>query len=505
MPQVPVYGDRQVRTEALRPVLQQTPDVSSGARALAQGLGQVAEVADRIDLRDSQDAAFKTEAQMREDWQLQRSKLRQQYKGDQADQYKAAADEWWNKARETYGKELNPRAQALAGRSIQQYKMAQDADTLGYVENEKTRAREINFKTLQANTSREALQNATVETAGALAATTVPQLRENAIKYAAANGLSSDVGEAMVRQDIDNFHKGMALMLATRPDGMAAAQTYITENSKDMLPADRDAVNRQIEITATQASRKREEKASDAAWQLFAQNKPISEDILKDMDGRERAQLQRDQQAKYERFLAGKPVKTDMGVYIDTREALARGEKVNLKSLTEKIAPAQMEQLLDIQTSASKVGVKQDSMLTDEARISNAIGSLGIDKTTKAGKSQAGKISDEIDRRVRAASAAKGGKDLTADEKQGIVDRVVMDKVYVDEWGTDPQKPLSLLTPDEVAKSYVKVNGKNVPVSSVPALDRRQIIRALQATGQQTTEQAIVEMYLAGKQKGAAK
>jgi hypothetical protein len=142
-------------------------------------------------------------------------------------------------------------------------------------------------------------------------------------------------------------------------------------------------------------------------------------------------------------------------------------------------------------------------MLTDEGRINAAIVGLGIDK--KKNPEAAAGLTNEIDRRVRAASAAKGGKDLTADEKQGIVDRVVMDKVYVDEWGTDPQKPLSLLTPDEVAKSYVKVNGKNVPVSSVPAFDRRQIIQALQATGQQTTEQAIVEMYLAGKQKGAAK
>jgi hypothetical protein len=75
----------------------------------------------------------------------------------------------------------------------------------------------------------------------------------------------------------------------------------------------------------------------------------------------------------------------------------------------------------------------------------------------------------------------------------------------VDEWGTDPQKPLVLLTPAEMSKAYVNVNGKNVPVSSVPALDRRQIVQALQATGQQPTEQTIVEMYLAGRKKGPAK
>ena len=80
-----------------------------------------------------------------------------------------------------------------------------------------------------------------------------------------------------------------------------------------------------------------------------------------------------------------------------------------------------------------------------------------------------------------------------------------MEKVYVDEWGRDPQKPLVLLKPEEISKAYVRVNGKNVPVSVVPSLDRRQITQALQATGQIVTEQAIVEMYLAGQKKGPAK
>lgn len=504
MPQVPVYGDRSVRTAPLQPVVQQTPDVSSGARALAQGLGQVAEAADRIDFRDSQDAAFKVEAQIREDWNVQRAKLRQQYKGDQADQYKAAADEWWTKARETYGKDLSPRAQGLAGRSIGTFKASADADTMAYVEREKATAREINFKTLQSTLAREGLQSATPDTAGAIASTTTAQLRENAIKYAAANGLSSDVGEAMAREQIDNFHKAMALTLASRPDGLTAAQAYITENSKDMLPGDRDAINRQIEITAKQAKQQRESDASDTAWQLFAQNKPIPGQVLGQMDGRERVQLQEAQRTRQERLAAGKPVKTDWGVYIDVREKLARGERVDLRGYTEKIGPGQLEQLIDIQTSMGKGGAKQDSMMTDEARINNALVGLGIDK--KKNPETASRLTLEIDRQVRAASAAKGGKDLTADEKQSIVDRVVMDKVYVDSWGPDSQKPVALLEADEQQNAYVRVGGKSYKVSSVPALDRRQIIGALKATGQVPTEQAIVEMYLtAQKQKGTTK
>ena len=82
MPQVPTYDGPQVRTQALQPVFQRTPDVSSGAQAIARGLGQVAEVADQRAQRDAQDEAFKLELQIRTDWQKQRAALREQYKGE---------------------------------------------------------------------------------------------------------------------------------------------------------------------------------------------------------------------------------------------------------------------------------------------------------------------------------------------------------------------------------------------------------------------------------------
>lgn len=358
MPQVPVYNELQVRQAPLQPVFQQPVDVSSGARTMGQGLMQVADAADKIDYRDSQDAAFKAEAQMREDWQQQRAKLRQQYKGDQADQYKAAADEWWAKARETYGAQLSPRAQALAGKSFGAYKAAQDADTFAYVDQQKTYAREVNFKTLQSTTMREAIQNATPETAGAIATTTADLLRKNAIAYAAANGLSSDVGEANARHDIDLMHKSIALTLASRQDGLAAAQQYITENSKDMLPADRDAVNRQIELTAKQASVEREKKASDTAWQLVGQGRRVPESVLSQMDGRERVQLQDHLELKAKRLAEGKSVKTDVnvlaGILDMARDNPDAFSQLKLATLTEKISGPDIEQLGTLQRSMTK-------------------------------------------------------------------------------------------------------------------------------------------------------
>lgn len=542
MPQVPVYSGPQVRTEALRPVWQQTPDVSSGARAIAQGLNAVAEAADRIDLREAQAKADAADATITSEWLKWDAENRPKYRGANVDAYEPAAQEWWKKAAETYGKDLSPRAKALASNNLVRKQGSALANVTQFVGAEKERHATDTFNAKIATSIQFGVT--TGDVAGSAAG-----IRRDVAEFGAARGWTTEQVQAEQLKNLSAMHLAQISKLAATDAN--AAQAYYQANKAEVASANQPRVEEVLrgeadnqfatqkaaelatkplaeqlseaakitdpqrrEKTLTQirnnyalkrqAEQEVEAANSDKAWQLFAQNQKIPETVLSGMNGRERVQLQDAQRVRAERLAAGKPVKTDWGVYIDAREALARGEKVNLKGLTEKIAPAQMEQLLDIQTSAGKGGVKQDSMLTDEGRINNALVGLGIDK--KKSPEVAARLTLEIDRRVREASAAKGGKDLTADEKQGIVDRVVMDKVYVDSWGPDSQKPLALLTPEEQQNAYVRVGGKNVKVSSVPALDRRQIIQALKATGQTPTEQAIVEMYLsAQKQKGQTK
>lgn len=544
MPQVPVYGDRQVRTQALQPVMQQTPDVSSGARALAQGLGQVAEAADRIDLRDAQAKAATAESQITSEWMKWDAENRNKYRGANADGYAPAAEAWWKSAAETAGQELNPRAKSLATQSLRAKQTAALGNVQTFTMAEKERHADETYSADVATTIQFGV------TSGDVASTAV-QIRDKAAVLGARKGWTTEQVQAEAGKNLSMMHLAQISKLAE--NNAQAAQAYydankaevgfqnqarveqvlkgemdnqfatqtaaamagkplseqLAEASKITDPQRREKTLTQVRnnhALVKQAEQEQEAKFSDQAWQLFAKGQKIPEAILSGMNGRERAQLQESQRTRSERLAQGTPVKTDTVTYIDLREKLARGEKVDLRAYTEKIGKTEMETLLDIQTTASKGGPKQDSMLTNEGRINNALLGLGIDKKKNDQQANAAKaIVDEIDRRVRSASAAKGGKDLTADEKQGIVDSVVMDKVYVDEWGTDPQKPLALVTPEEMSKAYVRVNGKNVPVSSVPVRDRRQIVQALQATGQQPTEQAIVEMYLAGKQKGPAK
>jgi hypothetical protein len=537
MPQVPLYNGPQVQTQALKPVYQGNIDVSSGAQALARGLDQAGEALDRIALRDAEAKANETDTQLTRDFNQWEDENRGKYTNQNADGYRAAVDAWWKEAPNKYGAGLDPRAQSLVNKTLNRrqtialdqagkYEFAEkekyaDSTTesalttatvnalkTGDYAGEAQRIRDLTaLQGVRKNWDKDQRDAALNARLGAFNVTVITQMAEKdaaaAQQYLTAAIERKEIRpeqqtklESVIKGEADNqFATQKAAEWASKP-----LSDQLAEAAKIEDPQRREKTLLQIRNNHTlvkQAEQERENAAADQAWQLFAQGKKIPEATLASMAGRERVQLQEAQRTRSERLSKGTPVNTDWGTYIDVREKLARGEKVDLRGYTEKIGPTQMEQLLDIQSSVGKGGAKQDAMLTDEARINNALTGLGIDK--KKDPQGASALTIEIDRRVRAASAAKGGKDLTADEKQTIVDRVVMDKVYVDEWGIDPEKAVSLLKPEEMGKAYVKVNGKNVLVSSVPSTDRQQIIKALQTTGQAPTEQAIVEMYLAGK------
>lgn len=532
MPQVPVYGDRQVRTEPLRPVAQQTPDVSSGAVALARGLGVVAEVADQIDLRDAQAKAFDTEAKITSEWLKWDGSARQKYRGQNVDGYGPAAEAWWKSAAETYGKDLDPRAKTLVSKSLTQ-KQLQAINSVGsFVNAEKERHADETYAADVATTIQFGVTSGDV-------ASTAEQIREKAAVVGARKGWTTEQVQAEQQKNLSAMHLAQISKLAET--NAQAAQAYydankaevnfaqqprveqvlkgevdnqfatqeaarlaamplkeqLAEASKITDPQRREKTLTQIRnnyALVKQAEQEAESRASDQAWQLFAQGKKIPEAVLASMDGRNRVQLQEAQRTRAERAAAGTAVKTDWATYIDVRERLAAGERVDLRTLTEKIGPAQMEQLLDIQSSAAKSGGKQDSMLTDEARLNGALVALSIDK--RKNPQEAAAVMTAIERRINAASAAKGNRELTPKEKEVEIDSVVLDKIYLDKIGPDPQKPKSLVSPEELASAYVNVRGKSYPITYVPKIERTKIMVALKENARPITEQAIVEEYL---------
>lgn len=537
MATVPIYNGPQVRQQALEGGFQRAPDVGGDLQRAGQVLSTVGVAIDRMDLRDAQAKADQVDATITTEWLKWDAENRNKYRGQNVDGYEPAAQEWWKKAAETYGKDLDPRAKQLASQSLMRKQGTALANVVQFMGQEKERHAD---ETASASvTSTIQFGVTTGDVAGA-----AQQVREQVAQVGARKGWTTEQVQAEQLKNLSALHLAQITKLASTDAAKAQeyyqankaevgaaqqprieevlkgegdnqfAQQFAAQNADKPLaeqlaeagkitdPARREKVIKEVKLNhaaVREARAEQERQASDQAWQLVGQGKRVPEAILAQMDGKGRVQLQEHLQARAERLSKGTAVKTDMATYIDLRERMAKGEKINLAAYTEKIAQPQMEQLLDIQTASSKGGSKQDSMITDEGRISSALVGLGIDK--KKDPDTAAMFTMEVDRRVRAASAAKGDKPLTPDEKQAIVDRVAMDKVYVDEWGTDPEKPVSLLKPEELSKAYVRVQGRNVPVSTVPSTDRRQIIQALQATGQRVSEQAIVEMYLQATSK----
>lgn len=398
MPQVPVYGDRQVRTEALRPVLQQTPDVSSGARALAQGLGQVAEVADRVDLRDAQAKASDVESKITSEWMKWDASPegRTKYRGQNADGYAPAAEAWWENARKTYGTDLSPRAGALASRSLQAKKTAAMGNVGAFTLAEKERHADETYTADVATTIQFGV------TSGDVASTAV-QIRDKAAVLGARKGWTTEQVQAEAGKNLSMMHLAqiskLAEMDATKAqayydankgevnfaqqarveqvlkgeaDNQFATQTaaamagkplseQLAEASKITDPQRREKTLTQVRnnyALVKQAEQEQEGRMADQAWQAFAKGQKIPETILSGMNGRERVQLQEAQRTRSERLAAGKQVKTNPDelarIYDMARENPDQFATLKLVTMTEKISGSDLEQIATLQRSITK-------------------------------------------------------------------------------------------------------------------------------------------------------
>jgi hypothetical protein len=488
MPQVPVYGERQVRSQALEPVFQQTPDVSSGLNAVAKGLGVAAEVADRIDLRDQHAAASNVERQITAEWLKWDASPegRAKYRGENADGYTAAAEAWWEKAREAYGKDLNPRAAAIASPGLANKRLSAMANVQQFQAGEKERHADQVYEADVATTIQFGVTSGDVES-------TARQIREKAAVLGARKGYSTEQVQAEVNKNLSAMHIAQISKLVEQPGGATVAQMYYEANKGEINfaqqnnvekilkaevdnqfatqfaakvatqpladqikaageikdPAQREKSITQIKLNhalVAEARRETEQKFSDQAWQLVGQGKRVPEAILAGMDGRDRVQLQEHLRTKAERLAAGKPVKTDWATYITLREKLAAGEKIDLRAYTEKIGPGQLEQLLDIQTKVTKPG-KVPEVATAEQQIATYTNSLklgGEKNATKRGQF-VGAAQDMFNEHLK-----RSGKDPDFDERQKILDKLTTYVVTKKGWIWDDTAPVYTLPRDQV-------------------------------------------------------
>lgn len=524
MPQVPVYGDTQVRTDALRPVMQRTPDVSSGARALAQGLGDVGETIDRIDLRNAQAKASETEAKITSDWLQWDAENRNKFRGANADGYAPAAEEWWKKAAEAAGQELSPRAKTLASQSLRSKQIQAMGNVLSFSTAEKERHADETYSADVATTIQFGVTSGDV-------AGTAQQIREKAAVVGARKGWTTEQVQAEAGKNLSAMHLAQITKLASTD--ATAAQAYYDTNKgevnfaqqarvEEVLKGEMDnqfatqeaarladkPLSEQLaeaakitdpqrrEKTITQmrnnhalvkaAEQEAQGRAADQAWQLFAQGRKIPEAILSQMDGKERAQLQESQRTRAERLAAGRQVKTNpvnlAKVYDMMRDDPEGFKKLKMGSLTESFSTTDIEQIARIQRDMLKPDTAKDVATTTQL-MSTYTGGWKAEK--KAGFESA--AYDELHREEKAK-----GRPLNYEEKKKVLDRLILSgevlsgSVFL----PDPNKQFYEATPEERSRF----------APAITSQDRKLVRNALIAEGNPNpTEAQVLERFKLAK------
>lgn len=458
MARVPVYDGPQVRSNALQPVMQREVDVSSGMRAAGQALTQIADVADKAVRRDAETEANRIDSEITSGWLQWDAENRRKYQGQNVDQYGEEAAKWWDKARETYGANLNPMVQGAIGQTLARKKAQALASVTGYIGTEKERFADQVY---------DAAQNTDIEMAVDIGdfVGTAGNIKARAVELGKRKGWTTEQVIEEQQKRLGAMHLTAITVMSEREPAKASkylednkgeipqqaqvraralidaeldnqkAKTLAAQNAGKPLaeqlaagaglpPAVREKYNTEVRnnhamVKAAQAEQ--EQAASDEAWQLVGRGKRVPETVLMRMNGRERVQLQDHLTAKAKQSAEGTSVKTDWNTYIDTREKLAAGEKVDLRLLTTKIAPAQLEQLLDIQTKSKDPG-KRPEVATSEQQLSAFTRTLDL-KGEKVGQFQSAAY-DRFNMFLKAK-----GKEPTYDERQQILDQLTMDVV----------------------------------------------------------------------------
>ena len=463
MPRIPTYDGQQVRSNALQPVQQREIDVSSGLQSAARALGQVADVADKRVRRDAEIEANRVDTEITAGWLQWDAENRRRFQGQNVDQYEAEAKAWWDKAKETYAAQVSPLAAQAIGQQLGRKRNQALGSVLGHVNAEKER-----FADQQGEAAAMSAIEFGVDTGDTAAA--AMQVRRIVAERGARKGWTTEQVQADQQRLLGTLHLSAITTMAER-DATAARAYY--EANKGEIPAQAQARVEQVltaeadnqfakleatrvhalppaeraaelaKITDPQrlaktraeltnivalekaAQAEREAAASDEAWQLASQGRAVPETVLMQMNGRERAQLVDWRRQRAEQAASGRPVQTDWAAYIDARERLAAGERVELRTLTTKIAPAQMEQLLDIQTRVRDPG-RAPEVATAEQQISTYIDRMELSGARKAEERGQFKAAAQD---LFNEHAKRTGKAPTFEERQAILDRLTTEVV----------------------------------------------------------------------------
>ena len=395
MPQIPTYDGKQVRSEALQPVMQRTPDVSSGLQSASRALGQVGQDIEQRLVRDAEAEANSVDSKITADWLNWDAENRSKYQGQNADEYAVKAKEWWDKAAASTANTVS----GLASRRL--------ADVMPRKQNQAMASVLSHVGSLKeqfADNSAEAAAQTAIEfgiDTGAVAGA-----REEIRKISAQRGARKGWTTEMVQADQQRLLGTLHLSYITRlsESDPTAAQKYYEQNKTEIpgaaqnrveqvlksegdnqfalkfsaenagVPLDeqlrkaadiadpgrREKTIQQIKVNqglVKAAQQEREQRAADSAWQMVGQGRRVPEAVLGTMDGRERVQLQDylRQRAEHMASQGRKPVATDPAVHAQLWELATRDpegfKNERLQAHSMRLSQGDLEQLYKMQQS----------------------------------------------------------------------------------------------------------------------------------------------------------
>lgn len=524
MATVPIYNGPQVRQQALEGGFQRAPDVGGDLQRAGQALSTVGVAIDRMDLRDAQAKADQVDATITTEWLKWDAENRNKYRGQNVDGYEPAAQEWWKKAAETYGKDLDPRAKQLASQSLMRKQGTALGNVAQFMGQEKERHAD---ETASASiTSTIQFGVTTGDVAGA-----AQQVREQVAQVGARKGWTTEQVQAEQLKNLSALHLAQITKLASTDAAKAQeyyqankaevgaaqqprveevlkgegdnqfAQQFAAQNADKPLaeqlaeagkitdPARREKVIKEVKLNhaaVREARAEQERVASDQAWQLVGQGKRVPEAILAQMDGKGRVQLQEHLQARAERLSKGTAVKTDpvalAKVYDMMRDDPEGFKNLRMVSLTNTFSPTDIEQVARIQRDMTKPDKEKDVATTTQL-LNTYTGGWKPEK-------RAAFQSAAFDELARFESDKK--RPATFEEKRKVLDRLMLDgEVVSGSWyKIDPDKKYFEATPEE-RKRFAP---------TITPDDRKLVRAALEAEGiKNPTEAQVMERFKLAK------
>lgn len=497
MPRVPISNGPQLQVQQLNPVRQQNVDVSSGAQAFARDLQNVSEGLDQIALREEQTQADQADAQITSAWLKWDAENRNKFRGQNADGYEPAAQEWWKTAAETYGKDLSPRARALASRSLVRKQGTALANVTQFVGAEKER---------YADESADAAINSSIQfgiTTGDVAGA-AQQVRDQVTLMGVRKGWNTDQVQTEQVKRLTTLH-GAQIENLLESNPQAAQEYYNKARDAGEIPA---AAQNRIEKAITTAVREDTATRNASTWatlpyaerlakaaeiddpelrkmteqqidldetRIQRSKRALSQDLagraelayqktgrvpaalltqLEEADPGAAADLRKYIRAEQKAAAAearGREIKTNLPAYFEARDRILNKENFNVLAYADKVSRSDLEELKKLQESRTKP-VEEKRIFTEEQTIS-AYKPAGMKDNDEKWVGLRRRMQDEL---IRARE--NKGKDLTDREMRAALDPLFTEGV-IEGMVWDTKKPRWQMTPEEQSKAKFSDNG----------------------------------------------